>query len=196
MLILKRVNATGNLYWFYMTKLTQRIGLPRYEADEHYKLALAAYQKNDYDQAIDQITKAIDLLPRQPEYHAARGLFYLRDGITDKAQEEFDEALRIFGFEMLAHYGLGVIAYKAKQWQEARQHFTAALAAQPERAETLYYMALVQHRLRNNAEALSYMRQAAVLFEQANDRSRRSDANKWVKTFEDLVAKATTSSQS
>ncbi len=173
-----------------MTKLTQRIGLPRFAADEHYKLALAAYQKSDYDQAIDHMNKAIDLLPTNPEYYATRGLLYLRDGIHEKAEPDFKQALKIFGFEMLANYGLGVIAYKGRQWQDAMDYFNTALAAQPDRPETLYYLALTQHRLRNNAEALRHMRQAAALFEQANDRSRRADANKWVRVFEDLVAKA------
>ncbi len=172
-----------------MAKITQRIGLPRYEADEHYKMALTAYQKGDYDLAVDGMNKAIALLPTEPEYLAARGFVYLQDGIIEKAEADFKAALQKFSFEMLAHYGLGMIAYKAKQWPEALNHFNTAYAAQPKRPEILYYLALTQHRLRNNIAALNYMQQAQQIFEENNDRSHRADANKWLKVFEDLLSR-------
>ncbi|MBZ0297308.1 MAG: tetratricopeptide repeat protein [Anaerolineae bacterium] len=173
-----------------MARLTQRIGLPRYEADEHYKLALSAYQKNDYDQAVDHLDKALALLPTNPEYYAARGLVYLEDGILEKAEADFDQALSMFGFEMLALYGLGVVAYKRKKWDDALGCFTKALAAQPERPETLYYTAMTYHRMRQNEQALNYMRRASAQYDKMNDRSHRADANKWVKIFEDIVAES------
>jgi Flp pilus assembly protein TadD len=172
-----------------MTRLTQRIGLPRYEADEHYKLALAAYQKGNYDLAVSEMDKAIDLLPTQPEYFAARGFVFLQDGVLDKAEVDFKAALDLYGFEMLANYGLGVIAYKDKRWQDALDYFMTAYAVQPQRPEVLYYLALAHHRMRNNAAALDYMRQASAIFEQASDRSRRADANRWVRVLEELLEK-------
>ena len=170
-----------------MTLLTQRLGIPRYEADEHYKRALAAFQKGDYDQAVDQMNKAINLLSSNPEYYAMRGLIYLQDAVPEKAEADFTEALRRYRYEMLAHYGLGVLAYRAKKWADAHEHFTQALAVQPERPELLYYQALTQHRMGKNDAALALMRQAAAHYDTANDRAHRADANKWVKVFEDLV---------
>lgn len=172
-----------------MAKITQRIGLPRYAADEHYRLAIATYQKGDYDQAVDHMNKAIDLLPTEPEYLAARGLIYLQDGILDKAEADFKASLAKFSFEMLANYGLGVIAYKGKQWADALNYFNTAYAAQPARPEVLYYLALTQHRLRNNIAALNYMQQAQKIFDENNDRTHRADAGKWLKVFEDLLAR-------
>lgn len=166
-----------------MAKLTQRLGLPRFEADEHYKLALAAFDKGDYDQAIDHLNKAIDLLPTQPEYHAARGYIYLRDGVNDKAQDDFDAALKYHEFEMLAHYGRGMMAYKDKNWEDAETFFSRALAVDPERAETMYYLALVYHRQKKNAAALALMQKALAKFEAANDK-RRTDARQWVRELE------------
>lgn len=166
--------------------LTQRLGLPRYEADEFYKLALDAFDKNDYDQAIDNLGKAIDLLPRKPEYYAARGYVYLCDGIHDKADADFDMALKLHEFEMLALYGRGVIAYKDKNWEDAETLFSRALAVNPERAETLYHLALVYHRQKKNQQALALMQKAAEVMEQAGDK-RRTDARRWVREFENQV---------
>ena len=43
---------------------------------------------------------------------------------------------------------------KDKNWEEAQAHFNDAWAAMPERAETLYYLGLTTHRLRQHKLAL------------------------------------------
>ena len=169
-----------------MAKITQRLGLPRYEADEYYKRALAAFDKGDYDQAVDNLNKAIDVLPTRSEYYAARGYIFLNDGLQDKAEADFAAALKLHEFEMLAHYGRGVLAYKDRNWEDAETAFSRALAVDPERAETLYYLALVFHRQRKNQQALPLMQKALELFEAAGDK-RRTDARQWAREFENQI---------
>jgi tetratricopeptide (TPR) repeat protein len=169
-----------------MARLAQRLGLTRYEADEHYKQALAFYNKKSMDEAILAMENAIALLPNSSEYYAARGFFYLEDGIPNKAAEDFEQALKLHPYETLAHYGRGLMAYNAKNWDEALAHFTDAYRADPKRAETLYYLALTLHHKRDNAHALPYMQKAAQLMDQAGDKRKR-DADKWVKEFESLI---------
>ncbi len=168
-----------------MAKLTQRLGLPRFEADEFYKQALAIFPKGQFDEAIDRMDKAIEILPRS-EYYATRGFIYLQDDVPDKAKVDFEQALKMYRFEMLAHYGLGVLAYKARKYEEALKHFNSALAAEPERPELLYYLALTQHRLRSNAAALEVMQKAVAAFDKTGDK-RKADASKWIKEFEKLI---------
>jgi len=172
-----------------MAKFSQRLGLPRYEADEYYKIALSAFQKGQFDQAIENMNHALDLLGTRSEYLAMRGYIYLQDGIEDKAKADFEAALKQYAFEMLAHYGLGMISYKHKRWEETLAHFEAAAAAVPNRPETLYYLALAHHRLKNNAAALKSMQQAVEFFDKAGDK-RKADATKWVKEFERLLEKS------
>ncbi len=171
-----------------MAKFSQRLGLPRYEADEYYKLALSAFQKGLFDPAIENMNHALDLLPSRSEYLAMRGFIYLQDGIEDKAKADFESSLKQHNFEMLAHYGLGMISYKNKRWEETLAHFEAAAAAVPNRPETLYYLALAHHRLKNNAAALRFMQQAVEFFDKAGDK-RKADAGRWVKEFERLLEK-------
>ena len=166
-----------------MAKLTQRLGLPRFEADEYYKLSLAAFEKGDYELAFENLSKAIDLLPTNAEYRAARGYIYLRDGANKEANEDFEAALKSYEFEMLAHFGRGIIAYKDKNWEDAETSFSRALAVEPERPETLYYLALVYHRQKNNTAALPLMQKAEDLFEVAKDK-RRMDARQWVREIQ------------
>jgi tetratricopeptide (TPR) repeat protein len=163
-----------------MPRLNQRLGLTRYEADEAYKQALDDFQKRDFDNAIDHMSKAIDALPSNSEYYAARGLMYVEDAEYEKAEEDFAEALRLFPYEMLAHYGRGVIAYKRRQWDEALAHFTKAYHAKPDRAETQYYLALTHYQRGEYASAANYMVAANALFEAANDK-RKADSARWIK---------------
>ncbi len=163
-----------------MPRLNQRLGLTRFEADEAYKQALDFYKKGDFDNAIDFMSKALDALPSNSEYHAARGMMFLEDAEYDKAEEDFAESLRLFPYEMLAHYGRGMIAYRQKKWDAALEHFTKAHHARTDRPETLYYLGLVYYQRGEYANAVGVMAQANDLFEKANDK-RKSDAAKWLK---------------
>lgn len=176
-----------------MARLVERLGLTRYEADEYYKLALQAYEKRQLEEALLKMETAINLLGSEPEYYAARGLFYLEDGVHDKAQADFERALKLNRFEMLAHYGRGVIAYKEGNYDEAEAHFRDAFIADQARPETLYYLALVYHRKRDNRRALATMQQALTVFTEKD--KRRADANRWVREFQRLLDQQVRSAQ-
>jgi predicted Zn-dependent protease len=166
-----------------------RLGLNRYEADEYYKKALDAYTKHSFDEAVLNLNEALKLLPNNSEYLAMRGFVKLEDDLEKEAEEDFALALKHFAFEMLAHYGCGIIAFKNKKWDEAQQHFTQAYRADAKRPETMYYLALVHHRKGEQAIALKVMQQALELFNANNDK-RKSDAQKWVRTLEKLAAQS------
>jgi tetratricopeptide (TPR) repeat protein len=177
-----------------MTRLAQRLGLTRYEADEHYKSALRKYSENHVSDAIIEINYALELLPNNPEYHAARGFFYLEDGLPKEAQADFEESLKHYPYEMLAHYGLGRIAWDKKDWDEALERFTQAYRAEPKRAETLYHLALALHRKEQNTEAAHYMQLAINQFEVKADNTNKRNAERWLKEFE-RIAKLQAESQ-
>ncbi len=170
-----------------MTKLGQRLGIPRFKADEHYRAGLAAFAARDLITAIAEMKAAIDLLPNHAEYHAALGFLLLEDKQRAKASESFEQSITLNPYEMLANYGKGMIAYRAKKWKAANDYFANALVAQPNRSEIQYYMAMVKHRLGQNREALNWMRSAAAGFATAKDR-RESHCSAWMREFEKLHA--------
>ena len=169
-----------------MTKLAQRLGIPRFQADEHYRAALAAFISRDLAKAIAELQFAVELLPGHAEYHAALGFVLLDDKQHRKASECFERALKLNPYEMLANYSQGTIAYRAKNWQVAVGYFSAARVAQPERPETLYYLAMVNHRLGRNAEALRWIETAAAGFASSGDR-REAHCNAWKQEFHKLL---------
>jgi len=171
-----------------MKSLAQRLGLSRYEADQHYRAGLAAFAAREERAAINEVQAAIELLPNHAEYHAALGLLLLEDKQKPAAVAAFDEALRLNPYEALANYGKGMIAYRAKDWLAAEERFFKALAALPQRAEARYYIGMVKHRLGLNEEALEWMRSAAAAFAAQNDR-RESHCTAWLREFEKLQAR-------
>jgi tetratricopeptide (TPR) repeat protein len=170
-----------------MSRVTARFGLSRFEADEYYQLALDAYKKGRYDVAINNLNDAIGLMPNRAELYAARGFIYLEDGVKDKAQADFQQAIKIFPLEMLAHYGRGIIAFNDKNWDEAIAHFTDAYKSDPNRPETLYYLALAYHRKGEHEIARRVMDNAFNAFTESD--KRKSDAQKWVKEFDKILGK-------
>ena len=172
-----------------MPSFNQRLGTGRYEADEYYRRALEAYRKSDFDGAIEAMNDALEALPNKSEYYAARGLIHLEDGEMEKARTDFEESLRRFKYEMLANYGLGVLQYKANNWDAALQHFLSAHYADQKRPETLYYLALTYQRKGDLVNATNYMVRANEAFEAANDR-RKADSGRWLREIsKNLAAK-------
>ncbi|MDX2139984.1 MAG: tetratricopeptide repeat protein [Chloroflexota bacterium] len=166
-----------------MPSFNQRMGFSRYEADEYYRRALDAFKKRDFDAAIDAMNDAIELVPRKAEYVAARGFMYLEDGEQKKALEDFHSALVINRYEMLAHYGRGMIAYKDQNWDEALAHFKDAYYADQQRPETLYYLGLVYIHKSDLANAINFLERARQAFEAGGDK-RRGDAERWLKDIQ------------
>jgi tetratricopeptide (TPR) repeat protein len=171
-----------------MPRFDQRLGFTRAEADEYYRRALEAYKKGQFDVAIDALTEAIELWPGRSEYYAARGLIYFQDGVDDKAAADFDTALKHFPYEMLGHYGKGMLAYKARNWEEAIRHFTQAHYIDPQRPETLYYLALAYFHAGDRTHAANYMALAHQIFEASGHRYK-TYSGRWIKELEKSLAR-------
>lgn len=168
--------------------LNRRLGFTRFEADEYYQQALTAYKKGDFDTAYDTVTRAMELVPVNAEYVAARGFFQLEDGALEEASADFAAALAIDPYEMLAHYGRGVIAYKHEAWDDALAHFMKAYYADQGRGETLYYIALTYLRLKQPVDALNWMHQAQAALDQRGDKRART-AERWLRELGKLAEK-------
>ena len=179
-----------------MARLVSRFGVTRYEADEYYRIALASYQKKNLDEAVLNINQAIEMYPRRSEYYAARGFFNLQEGLpAEKVEPDFDQSLSINPYEVLGNYGKGVLCFNREEYTQALDYFIKSWAADNERPETLYYIALIHHRNKDNVQAKQWMQQAqakyAVLAE--NDRDAKKsmkNAEKWLKQFDKLILQA------
>ena len=164
-----------------MPSFSQRLGVTRYAADDAYRRALDAFARREFDQAHDLLGEAIEALPTGSEYYAARGLLHLEEAEYPEAQADFEAALHHFPHEMLAHFGLGVIAFrKDKDYARAVSHLQSAYYIQPDRAETLFWLALSYYQLGDLVNAANFLAQADSRFEQLGDK-RRAETQRWIK---------------
>lgn len=172
-----------------MPSLTQRLGLPRYQADLRYKDALATYLRAQdaraearteaLAQALAIMNEVIEMLPTHAEYWAARGMIYIDQNKLDPARADFERAVKLFDLELLGHYGLGLVAYHQERYPEALTHLRTAERLDPQRVETLYTLGLVLDKLERSAEAVESMTRAHDLMEAHNDK-RKPQAVRWL----------------
>ena len=169
-----------------MSDRLRRFGRARYAADRHYQRALTAWQDGRLPEARLAAENAIEMLPSQAEYQALLGWLLLEDDARAAALAAFDAALAQSPYDMLANYGRGRLAYADKDWDGAAGCFLSALAAQPERPETHYYLALVRHRQHQNGPAFTWMEGARDRFAAADD-PRQDHCRLWLREFEKLL---------
>lgn len=166
-----------------MSKFTARLGVGRYEADAYYHKALQSYRDRRLREAIQSMDYALALVPDHPEYLAARSFFHLEAGQLQEAERDADAALRANPFEVLANYNKGVLHFQRREWPEAQQSFMKAWAADTNRPETQYYLALVAYRMGDVDSARRWMKGARTLLERMNDKARLADADAWLREF-------------
>jgi type IV pilus assembly protein PilF len=68
---------------------------PRRSAQRHYQLGLAYFKNGNYQQALPEFAKAVELNPSEPTYHESLGVVFMYNGQHEAAISEFQEALRI-----------------------------------------------------------------------------------------------------
>ncbi len=61
------------------------------------------------------------------------------------------------------HNEEGMTHYQLDHWEVAKEHFAAAIEAEPKLAQPHYNLALVLHQLGTHTEATSHLKQAAEL---------------------------------
>ena len=167
-----------------MARVAARLGLGRYEADKHYHAALQSYRERRLREAVQNMDSALTILPDHPEYLATRSFFHMELGQLEQAERDADAALKVNPYEVLANYIKGVLHFQRREWPEAQQAFMKAWAADTQRAETQYYLALVAHRMGDTQSARRWMQGARALLEALNDKGRLADAEAWLQEFD------------
>ncbi|MCZ7547145.1 MAG: tetratricopeptide repeat protein [Anaerolineae bacterium] len=114
-------------------------------AQQHYERALAFYDAGKIEMAVADLSEAIRHNHRRADLYAARGLVWAELGEYPYAEYDFETARRLSGGAMIAHYGLGMVAYFGARYDEAIYHFSRALERDPERAECYYFRSVCHY---------------------------------------------------
>lgn len=164
----------------------RRLGLTHATAEAYYHRGLLAYQNRDMENAILDLSEAIYYDRRYPEYYATRGLFYVEDGKFAEAEADLLYALKLNKRLWLAHFALGVLRFKQKDYEAAHQHFLQATRHPDAKPEAWFYLAVTHYLLDNLLEALQTIEIALNGFHPAD--SRHADARRWKTEIEKTIA--------
>ena len=96
--------------------------------DNHsYTLRGSAYNNTgEYDKAILDLNKAIELDSNYANAHVARGFAYNRKGEYDKAILDLNKAIELDPNHAIDYYSRGIAWLYLREWEEARSNLTTA----------------------------------------------------------------------
>jgi tetratricopeptide (TPR) repeat protein len=99
--------------------------------DDYKKSAVDYYDAGDYDAAITDLGKAIQLNPNDANVFALRGDVYSAKKDYDKALNDYNESIRISP-GCSAYYGRGLAYSNKGEWERAIQEYTESIRIYPE----------------------------------------------------------------
>ena len=106
-------------------------------ADFYYLREQTEFAGHLYQQAIDDIKKAVDMAPQEPAYQAEKASVELRVGMIDEAIVSAREAIRLAPEQADGHLLLGLGLCAKNQKQEGLQHLQKAKELGHEQAQSL-----------------------------------------------------------
>lgn len=150
-------------------------------AERYYERGLHYYEKNKLDLALADLDAAVLEAPKNAEFLAARGFILLQSARLDDAEEDFILSLELDPKQWLAHYGRGIHAFDAADYDKAVDCFSRAQLIESKRPEIYFYRAVALHQLGRSDEAIRDMTYAQSLFVTGDKRIEQ--AKKWLGTF-------------
>jgi tetratricopeptide (TPR) repeat protein len=100
-------------------------------AAAYFASGRTAYDQENYSQAVDQFTKALQVDPKDPLIFYHRGLAYVAQDDFAEALADFTEALKINPKNPMAHYHRGIAHRLLGQHDQAIEDYTRALKLDP-----------------------------------------------------------------
>ena len=150
-----------NHFWADDIRLWQDCILKTPTKDRSYNnlgLAMAVHQ--DYNSAMDNFLKALEINPFNADARNNVGIIHIFKGRTAKGLEHFSKALQLRPNFAKPHYNIGNALQTLKRQDEAAQHFREALRIEPEYAEVHNNLALIYILNNQNDLALQHYKAA------------------------------------
>ena len=127
------------------------LGLRPRDASAYFGLGHVLERQQKTEAAAEEFRRSIELQPTQTESYYQLGQISLDDHQDTTAGPLFEKTLTRNPRHGGALTGLGIIAYRAKDYQTARRQLTAATEVSPGYQPAHYYLGLTLARLGNKA---------------------------------------------
>ena len=156
------------------------------EANELYKRGVARSQLGDYQNAIIDYTKALEINPEWAEvlYHRGFASYKLQD--YRSADLDYTKALLLDPYLVEVYYYRGLCRMKLRYIQAGMEDYTKALEIKPNFAHVYYQRGLVYIELKEQCLAILDFRKAAQLFADQGDRANSQRSLAAIKNLENF----------
>ena len=126
--------------WFIKTQRAISTELkPDDMAMEHYKRGYTYWIKQEFDKAIDEFDRVIELKPNFGMAYFIQGQIYLKKEEFDKAIDDYNKVIELNPNDATAYHDRG-LAYKRKgEYDKAIQDFNKAIDINPKIARLVYH---------------------------------------------------------
>jgi len=107
-------------------------------AEYYYNWGLSCYEKGEFDEAIRQYDKAIEIDPSRPEFYNNRGLANKKKGNLGRATADFNQAITVNPGYTDAYYNRGLVYINQGNFDEAVSDYSKVIAINPRDADAYY----------------------------------------------------------
>ena len=124
-------------------------------AEKYFKLGEQKYNKKDYQGAIADLDKVIELNPKYFDAYNNRGVVKGKLKQHKKAIADFDKAIKLNPKDAQAYYNRGVAKKTLKQYKEAIADYDKAIKLNPEDAAAYNNRGVAKRTLKQYKEAIT-----------------------------------------
>lgn len=128
--------------------------------------ALRKYEEGDYEGAILDYGKAIDLSPKDADSYSNRGLVYYKLKEYLKAIKDYDKSITLDSKNADFYVKRGIVYDDLQKYSRAIEDYDKAIALNPEIAYAYGLRGFAQYNLDNRSQAKQDIKTAAKLFKQ------------------------------
>jgi tetratricopeptide (TPR) repeat protein len=146
-----------------MAALFFLISKPVGNAKELYQQGVVNYERGKYKEAIQDLTQAIELNPRNSLAYNRRGDAFYRLGDYQKAQADASQAIRLNPQDANAYYDRGFAAYELGKYQEAIADYTKAIKLNSGNVYAYYGRGVASVEIKNYQAAIGDFSKAIAL---------------------------------
>jgi len=132
-------------------------------ADALYNRAWLYASRNDFEKAVGDYTKAIQINKGQADIYYNRGLLYVKMKKYDPAVKDFDETIKLNPRDADAYCNRGGVNNQLGKTDLAIRDYTEALKIRPRDADTLYSRGVVHMSMGSKTKAISDFKKAAKM---------------------------------
>jgi len=127
------------------------------ESKKHCNSAMTYYTDKEYDKAIDELSKAIELNPRNVEAYYGRGRNYSAKGDYNKAAADFTQAIKLDPKKAESYNSRGVALYKKGDYAKSISDHTESIKLSPQKGPYYFNRAQAYEKQGNYKSAIEDM---------------------------------------